>query len=409
MKTTILLALAVATIYTLPSLGQSGNATRLETADRTISVDGIRYKTIQECIDAVAARASSGTTCFVPDGTQNTSQVEMASGVKLVFAGGRFVNSGTHGGVFIYFGPNVSNATVCGRGMNATYLLNASTGTQFGAVIQDHGTDDTVCDLTADGNGNSTSTMVHQQATRPKVHGVRLIADMVHVENHSYAWDIRGGSDFDVSNLEAQGGSSDAIQLSTRDFTATYGDVKGGHFSNIYAHNSPRNGLDFDANGNALAISGTTWSNVRLANNGTADDGTDDEYGLALFAPPAGGCVISDNTFINLVAAGNKGSGILLKGNIIRNTLLGIISQNNGTGRVGTVGRDSIQLISATEAVPANNWIEAYARHTGNNRAFSTDASTRENSFLLNLGNDPTSFGSSNDYYNLMTPTRTTH
>jgi hypothetical protein len=332
--------------------------------------------------------------------------VEMASGVRLIFAAGRFVNSGTHGGVFIHFNRAVSNGTVCGSGVNATYLLNVPAGTQFGAVIQDEGTHNTICDLTADGNGDTTTTLVHQQATRPEIHNVKVIADMVHVENHSYAWDIRGGSDFAVSKLEAQGGSLDAIQVCTKDFNQSYGNVEGGHFDNIYAHDSPRNGLDFDANGNQLEIRGTDWTNVRLVSNGTADDGTDDEYGLALFAPAAGGSAIAGNTFMNVITTGNRGSGILLKGNVVRNMLLGVTSENNGGGKAGTVGRNSIQLVTGGgTTAPANNWVEAYTRQGRNTAAFSTDANTRGNSFLLNAGSDLLSFGNRNDYLHLLTPT----
>jgi hypothetical protein len=288
--------------------------------------------------------------------------------------------------------------------VNATSLLNAPSGTQFGAVIQDEGTHNTICDLTADGNGNTTSTLVHQQTTRPEVHNVKVIADMIHVENHGYAWDIRGGSDFQVSNLEAQGGSIDAIQVSTKDFIQSYGNLEGGHFTNIYAHDSPRNGLDFNANGSQLRIRGTVWINVRLAGNGTADDGTDDEFGLDLFGASAD-CAVEENTFMNVVATGNRGSGIRLKGNVARNTFLGVTSENNGKGKSGTVERNSIQLVTVTgTTAPANNWIEAYSRKSKNTKAFSTDANTRGNSFLLNVGTDSISVGNRNDDYHLLTP-----
>jgi hypothetical protein len=403
MKGIVLVFLTVSIIAIISPGKQSTNYAGTKSPEGYVSVDGIRYKTIQECIDAVSTRFASGT-CYVPAGTSNASQVEMATGVRLIFAAGRFVNAGTQGGVFIHFTRAVNNATVCGNGVNATYLLNAPAGTQFGAVIQDEGTHNTICDLTADGNGNTTSTLVHQQTTRPEVHNVKVIADMIHVENHGYAWDIRGGSDFEVSNLEAQGGSIDAIQVSTKDFIQSYGNLEGGHFTNIYAHDSPRNGLDFNANGSQLRIRGTVWVSVRLAGNGTADDGTDDEFGLDLFGASAD-CAVEENTFLNVVATGNRGSGIRLKGNVARNTFLGVTSENNGNGKSGTVERNSIQLVTAAgTTAPANNWIEAYSRKSNNTKAFSTDANTRGNSFLLNVGTDSISVGNRNDDYHLLTP-----
>jgi hypothetical protein len=373
---------------------------QIEPQDRAIRVDGTKYRTIQECINAAAGLGPGGI-CFVPPGAANSSEIEMSSGVKVIFGAGLFVNNSIQGGQssFAHFGRNVHDAVLCGQGPGTTTLENSAAAPQFGAVVEDEGTGNTVCDLTLNGNGNTTDTLLDIMTLRSKSRNLKLTGDLVEEPNRAYAWDIRGGTDFDAEDIEVLGGSLDGIQLTTRDLSGTYGSISGGRFTNIYAHSCPRNGLDFNANGTHLTISGTVWTNVRLEENGTANDGTDDEYGLDLFATAAGENSVNGNVFINLRAAGNMGSGIRLKGNVTNNLLLGIVSRENGGGRPGAVQKDSIQLISEIgNAAPTNNWIQGSSRSMADTKALSTDANTKDNTFVLNAGSDRISVGKENDY-----------
>jgi hypothetical protein len=381
--------------------GDSNSMDLVSRYSRVILNNTSEYSNVQECVNAAAVLSPPGS-CTVSAGFPNTAEIEMATGVKVLFAKGIFVNSSKQGGQssFIHFAHNVRNASVCGEGSAKTVLENSSAGPQFGAVVQDEGTGNLVCDLTLNGNGNTTDTLLDLLTTRSMIRNATLIGDFVQQRNHAYTWDIRGATDCDAADVEVIGGSLDGIQLTTKDFNGTYGNIDGGHFENVYVRDSPRNGVDFNANGAHFSISGTLWINLRVENNGSINDGTDDEYGLNLFATEAGDNTVADNVFIRVSARGNTGSGIRLKGNVTRNVFIDTASLRNGKGRGGTVQRDSIQLLGELgSAIPRDNWIEGSSRGNKGTLALRADPGTAANVFILNVGADPVISGDQNDFY----------
>jgi len=382
----------------------------IQQVNKFVYVDGVKYKTIQSCVTAAAALSSPGT-CIVPTGTPNTSQVEMASGVNLEFASGTFVNTGTGGGVFIHFGSSIVGGSVKGRGIGSTVLKNNSTGSQFGAVVQDEGTDDSISDLTMDGNGNSTDTMIHVAGVvRPHVHKVKIIADAASCLSsgggRSYGWDFRSGSELDASDIEAVGGQQDAIQFGA--FATDTTTITGGRLVNVYAHDSCHNGMDIKAQGSSGYINGLEISNARFIHNGlasgTAGDTMDDNYGFnAVATLSVDGSSISNLLISNIVATGNTGSGIRIKGDVHESVIQGIISESNGGGTGDT---DAVAIVSgAGTTAPVRNIFSGIARKGSATNALSTDANTQANTFEFNVGADAVSFGNGNDFYRLQTAT----
>jgi hypothetical protein len=136
-------------------------------------LDDMPYANIQSCINAAAA--STTATCVVPTGTTNTSQVEMASGVTLEFSSGTFTNTNPGGGVFIHFALGVTGATVKGQGVAMTVLRNNSSGAQFGAVVQDEGTGNTISDMTLNGNSNTTGILILRHTSRGRYQNLYVI------------------------------------------------------------------------------------------------------------------------------------------------------------------------------------------------------------------------------------------
>lgn len=388
------------------SLTVSGAATFTGTTiakqvNNVFSVDGVALTTIQACVNAASALSTPGK-CFVPTGTAIASQVEMASGVTLEFASGVFQSTSAVGGIVVHFASSVTGATLRGQGVSTTTLKANSTGSQFLAVAQDEGIDNTVGDLTLDANGNATSTLVSLTTTRPKRHNLKLIADLTVVAGHNYAYDIRGGNNFEDSNIESVGGSLGGISIVTKDASGDYGSITGGDFTNLHAHNSPHNGLDINLNASAVGtannLAALNFSNLFLQNNGTVNNGVDDEYGLTvngcLLAGDSGG--VNNLNFSNLWAIGNKGSGVRLKG-CVNNTLMTVNSASNGTGIAGTVALDGIVLATGSGTThPAFSIITATGNNGGATNFLSTQANSANNLLITNAAT-PVSLGSVND------------
>jgi hypothetical protein len=354
--------------------------------------------TIQACVNAAAAQGPC--TCNVPRGISNTSQVEMASNVTLLFQSGTFTNTNTGGGVFIHFGAGVSRATVTGKGVSSTTLASSSGGTQFGAVVQDEGTRNTVSQLTLDAGGNSTSTLVSIKATSPTYSNLKLIHDTSVVSGHNYALDMRGVSNFSISRVETVGGSLGGFSLVTKDDVGSYGNVTSGAVVGFTAHDSPHNGIDWRADG-GYSICGTssspiTLSNINTHNNGTSSstssDTKDDQFGWSLTAnldnSGASACYITVSGFS---ASSNEGSGWRLKGPIshVTATTLNITSNGYGTAN----DRNALDLITSNYGAPSNNSFGSInttntVRRGGARYAVYTDSSASNNSFT-NLKGGP--------------------
>lgn len=376
-------------------LAQAGTNTGIQ-----FRVDGSRYRTIQSCIDA-ARSAGRTATCFVPSATQNTSQVEMASGVTLEFGPGAFTNANPNGGVFIHFGRGVDNATLMGQGTDATILRNASSGKQFGAVVQDEGNGNTIMRLTVDANSNSTSTVIHIQTDQARMDHVKIIHSTSWRANQNYGWDIRGGQKWDVHDIEVVGGPLDAISMTNQDSIASYGTTEGGTFANIYAHDSPHNGIDIRSSGSNQVIRSLDWSNVRVINNGTvartAQDTRDDESGLVLVATLSDDhSEISSIRFFGITAQGNKGAGIRLKGDIQTSVFCGITSEGNGGGTTGKTG--GIELLDGVAlSAPIGNIFFGVVRKGAGSFALSTASRSSNNEFHFATGSDRINLSNSRD------------
>jgi hypothetical protein len=438
-------------------------------------LDGVTYTNIQPCVDAAAS--STPATCVVPTSTANTSQVEMVSGVTLEFSSGTFTNSNLGGGVFIHFGRDVTGATVRGQGVANTLLRNNSSGPQFGAVVQDEGTGNTVSDMTLDGNNNTTGTLIVRQTTRgryqnlkvlqnsdvavakivgngvtatatcvancfpPKGFGsrklVRIAGNSVPEFNDQFiangagattftfasstksigtggfvmpafvdnAIDVEGGSEPTFSNIETVGGPQDGFSITTEDLNSNWGDVTGGRYTNIYAHDSPNNGFSINALGAVAAgktITGIVISGLRAVNNGfvgSGPSGGDDMSCAVLVA----NLTKWDNTSISGVSIdrfdghGCGGAGFRLKGRVTKCHFSGTVRgnglrQNLGNGQ----SRDGIVLLGGADVGPTNNHFTFSGDKGKATNVFTTDKSTSGNTFALTSG-DPVSLGTSKD------------
>jgi hypothetical protein len=375
------------------------------------TVDKVKYSTLQACVNAAAALPTPGT-CYVPTGasvafSSGTNNVEMVSGVTLEFGRGTFINTGAGGaggGIFVHLGSSVTGATVKGQGVGTSCLKNGSTGTQFGAVVQDEGRGNTVSDMTLDGNGNTTSTFIYITPIRPKAHNLKVNHDLSTVSGHNYAWDIRGGTEFEASNIEVNGGSLDGMTIFNFFDTSVYGNITGGRFSNLYLHGSPHNGLDVTSAGRNQTISGLEFSNVRSIGNGTSagtgSDTHDDQYGCYFAASLSPDTSAIYNITFDGIETGNRGSGLRLKGNVYNSTFH-TLSFANGSGTATvTDGLEAISLVTASgTTAPRFNMVTGQARPGSARYSLATDANTFGNRFVVDLGaGSVVSLGNTNDH-----------
>jgi hypothetical protein len=147
------------------------------------SLDRVEYTTIQACLNAAAALPSPGI-CYVPTGasvtfTLGSNNVEMASGATLESGAGVYINTEVNGAVgfiFFQFATGVTGAAGRGQRIDTTTLKNSSSRTQFGAVIQDEGTNDTYADLTADGDGNTTIPIIVRKTQKAHLHNLKAVS-----------------------------------------------------------------------------------------------------------------------------------------------------------------------------------------------------------------------------------------
>lgn len=351
-------------------------------------------------VAAIADAARGVVDARCAEGGTITAQIEGKSNIHLIFGAGTYTNMGTSGGRFINIAAGVSNFKVSGQGVGATVLRNNSSGTQFGAVIQDQGTDNVIADLTLDGNGNTTATLITQQSTRFKIKGsVKLKHDTTHNPVTNYAWHVRGGEYYEVDALEIHGGSQGGIQLHADD---TYGNCRFGRVNSVYVHDVPWNGIDSHALGTGKLIEGWTWSNIVIKDTGTQNAGTDDEFGLYLFGSDTG--ENRGNSFSNVYINGAKMHGLRLKGRVYGNSFHGVNSSNNGTG-VGNGSAISIANGAGADA-PLNNYIQGQVREAGaaGNHALVTESNAARNIYALEIGSSTISLGSTNDVHQFITP-----
>jgi hypothetical protein len=316
----------------------------------------------------------------------------MASKVTLSFAAGTFLNSGTNGGVFVHLGPSVSNAAVVCQGVSNTTLENNSVGAQFGGIVQDEGTGNTVSGCTMDAGGNSTSTFISIKARNANYKNLKLIHDLRYTSGHNYAFDLRGGSGFNVFNVETVGGSLDGFAIVTHDFVGEYRSITSGTFSYIRVHDSPYNGIDITPL-NGDSVSGLKFSNVYSYNNGSSSGGKwdthDDQFGLNLATLDTTSSV-SNLRFAGIRTTGNRGSGIRLKGNVTSTEFTGIIVVGNGRGT--SIDLDGLRLVTGAGTVaPRSNTFGArgdfsVVRRGRATYAVYTDWNTSNNSFTTKGG-----------------------
>ena len=437
---------------------------------------GVDYATIQSCVNAAAA-SSTPAKCVVPTGKANTSQVEMVSGVTLEFSYGSFTNTNPTGGVFIHFARGVTGATVRGRGVAATVLRSNSSGPQFGAVVQDEGTGNTISGLTLDGNNNTTGTLIVRKATRGRYKNLKVLQNtavavtkivgngatatatcvancfppsgfgshkLIRIAGNSVpafngqfttsragtntltfasgtkdtgaggfvmsgflnvAIDVEGGTEPTFFNIETIGGPQDGFSVTTEDLNSSWGDVTDGHYTNIYAHDSPNNGFSINALGvvaTGRTITGIVISGLRAVNNGfvgSGPSGADDMSCAVLVANLTKG----DNTSISGVSiAGFRGSdcggaGFRAKGRVTGGHFSGSVT-GNGLRQTSQGGQpiDGIVLLAGADVGPTNNQFTFSGDKGKGTNVFKTDKSTSGNAFTLTSG-DPVSLGTTND------------
>ena len=353
---------------------------------------------IQAAIDL--ANTNGGGIVFVPSGTGNIGgQLEMKSNVHLIFGVGTYINTGTSSGSFVNFGSGITNAHVSGQGVEATTLKNSGTGTQFGSVVEDRGTDNGIADLTLDANDNTTNTLTtFSTCLRWKMRNIKLIHETTSSNPLNYAWHIRGGNYYDVDGLEIQGGLLAGIQMHADD---TYGDCKFGRMTDIHVHDARMNGIDCHALETGNVIEGWTWANIVVENCGQKDVGDDDEFGFYLFGSQTAN--IQNNTISGLVTTGNKMHGFRMKGRVTRNSVNGLISMGNGGG---IVGGDAVSMADgAGSDTPTSNYIQGIARESrvAGNHALSTETNVNLNVYELDIGSDSISLASTKDIHRLTT------
>lgn len=344
------------------------------------SQNGTKYESIQRCIDAVAA-SPAPRRCFVPSGTVNSSQVEMASGVRLVFGRGTFVNNSTQGGnfAFIHFGPRVIDASVSGEGQAITCLQNDPTKSQHQSVITDEGTNNYIGDVTLDANNNSTFALYHSvTATHPVVHNVQLIhlaPRLLDNVNMAYAWEIAGAVNGIATNIYCVGGPLDCLNLDSGPFASAKGhytqSTRGWIFKNVTAVDSPSNGIDLGSQQANIPIADNIFFNVTTLGNGRvgSSGGADDRYGINLFNA-------ENNIFVGVTSFNNYGSGIRFN-SARNNVILDLTSENNGLQGPGT--GDAVRIEHGSQARPnQGNFIQGIVRCSAGNNGIATRG---ENSF----------------------------
>ncbi len=364
------------------------------------SQDGTGYDTIQQCVDAVAVFPVPGV-CFVSSGIENSSQVEMASGVKLVFGRGIFLNNSTQGGDFgfIHFGPRVAGASVSGAGMAITYLKNDSTNSQHQSVITDDGSNNYIGDMTLDANSNATFALYHSvTANSPIVKNLRLIhLAPRQVDNISmaYAWEIAGAANGIATNIFCVGGPLDCLNLDSGPFASAKGhytrSTSGWIFKNITAVASPSNGIDLGSQQADIPITDNFFSNVRTIGNGSVGSsrGADDRYGINLFNA-------ENNIFMGVTSSNNYGSGIRFN-SAAHNMIFGLTSEDNGLQGPGS--GDAVRIELGSQARPnRGNFIQGIVQCSiGNNGIATRGENSFGNVFRVDAGNCRNSLSTPND------------
>lgn len=152
-----------------------------------------------------------------------------------------------------------------------------------------------------------------------------------------------------------------------------------------------------------LEICNQTWSNITTRNNGSRNTGTDDEFGGTFISNlAADSSAMVGMAVYNWVTYNNYGAGMRLKGDI-HNSIFNLNSFQNGYGTAGAIARDGIALVTGVTVGPHNNIINATVRKGNAVNAFSTDASTYNNTGVITTATDaagaadPVSLGNAND------------
>jgi len=454
------------------STTNTGTHTGLETAkqlNNVVAVDGTGITTIQACVTAAAAITGGPGKCFVPTNTPGpTSQVEMASGVTLEFAPGTFVNATTTGGIFINFGSAVSNAVVRGQGVGSTTLQNTgSTVTQYGAVIQDEGTNNTYEAMTLDGNNNTSDTLLIRTATSPHFHNLKVLQNIsvavvnvvgngvtatvtcstncfppngfasgkaIRINGNTQAAfngtfttngagtttftfasatnatgtggfvaatflnsavSIEGGSNAEAANIESVGGINDSFTLGTEEFGINWGNISGGVYENIFAHDGPANCMSINAQGAITpnsTVKGVTFHGLKTLNCGKVGTftGTDDGSGILALAniTAADNTSMSNIVIDDFTSQGNGGPGLRIKGNVSGSTFVGSVS-GNGT-QTSQTNRDGVVVLIGVNNNPKSNQVLISGDKGSGTNILSSNGATSGNQYLV-ASNDPVS------------------
>jgi hypothetical protein len=140
-----------------------------------------------------------------------------------------------------------------------------------------------------------------------------------------------------------------------------------------------------------LEICNQTWSNITTYRNGSKNTGTDDEYGGTFLSNlAADSSAVIGMAVYNWITYNNFGSGMRLKGDV-HNSVFTLNSFQNGYGIAGAVLRDGIALVTGVTVGPHNNIINATTRKGNATNAFSTDASTYNNTGIITTAMDAAS------------------
>ena len=332
------------------------------------------------------------------EGAQTISAQVLVSGknnVQILLGAATFTYTGTAGAAsnsaFKFSG--VTGGALIGQGREAT-KINADSGApqKDNLVTFQSTTKSKLVGVTLDCNANCTDSFYTDNDNDTWVDDLYLVHDITlqtPAVTRNYAWRVSGSQGLAWGSVEIKGGQLDGLFIKPNQETAGGSrDVKGLRGGTLYVHDAVLNGVDVtgDATGGYF-VKNNDFGFLRLENNGQANAGVDDEFGINIFDNVTG-------NFFRIEASGNKMHGVRLAtgttGAVVSGNVFWINSQGNG---VGTGGGNALNLTGLAGSSVIENKFYGTLREAGTagNHALATDARSHRNYFNVDVGSSTAS------------------